>query len=92
MQEAIIFQGINLTLYGMSTVFVFLAVLVIATATMSTILNRYFPEPQAPIARKPIAHKPIAREPVVKVPATVNDPKVLAVIKAAVEQHRASQK
>ena len=38
-------QGLNLMLFGMGTVFVFLALLVIGTTLMSSIVTKYFPEP-----------------------------------------------
>lgn len=77
MQETIMQQGLDLTLFGMGTVFVFLTVLVIATAIMSSIVQRFFPEPEPPIAS---AAGPAS--------TGVTDPKLLAIIKAAIEQHR----
>lgn len=45
MQNQLFAEGINLMLMGMGVVFVFLAVLVIATSMMSGLIQRYFPEP-----------------------------------------------
>jgi oxaloacetate decarboxylase (Na+ extruding) subunit gamma len=81
MQETIMQQGVDLMLFGMGTVFVFLTVLVIATSIMSSVISRFFPEPEAPIAPQPVM-----------APAGVNDPKLLAIIKAAVDQHRTKNK
>ncbi len=78
MQQEIMQQGLDLMLFGMGSVFVFLTVLVIATAIMSSIVQRFFPEPVAP------EPTPAPAAP----PAGVNDPKLLAIIKAAVDQHR----
>lgn len=77
MQETIMQQGVDLMLFGMGTVFVFLTVLVIATTIMSSVVQRFFPEPE-PVLPAP---KPAA-------PTGVTDPKLLAIIKAAIEQHR----
>lgn len=40
METTLIDQGLSLMLFGMGTVFVFLAVLVFATTTMSAIVNK----------------------------------------------------
>jgi len=78
MQQDILQQGFDLMLFGMGTVFVFLTVLVIATLIMSTLVQRFFPDaPEPQLANVPTA------------PAGVTDPKLLAIIKAAVDQHRA---
>lgn len=44
MQDNLIDQGLNLMLYGMGTVFVFLTLLVFATTLMSKVVNRLVPE------------------------------------------------
>lgn len=44
MQETLIDQGLNLMLYGMGTVFVFLTILVFATGMMSRIVARFSSE------------------------------------------------
>ena len=49
MQGDIVSQGLELMLYGMGTVVVFLALLVVATTGMSRLIGRYFPEPEAPV-------------------------------------------
>ena len=41
MQTSLIDQGLDLMLYGMGTVFVFLTILVFATALMSRIVNAF---------------------------------------------------
>lgn len=78
MTESLLQQGMDLMLFGMGTVFVFLTVLVIATGLMSQAITRFFPEP--------IIEKPVAK-PVAATTAAV-DPKVVQVIQAAIDQHR----
>ncbi len=80
MQEEILQQGVDLMLFGMGTVFVFLTVLVIATTIMSGIVSRLFPD-----AVKPL---PAAAAP----PKAGVDPKLQAIIKAAIEKHRSRHK
>ena len=43
MQGSIVNQGVELMLFGMGTVLVFLTLLVFAIALMSWVLQRYFP-------------------------------------------------
>lgn len=81
MQQSIMAQGFDLMLYGMGSVFVFLTLLVFATRFMSWLVNRFFPEPLAPIVNKPV---PFASSPTV-------DTQVLAVIQNAIHQHRAKR-
>ncbi|NIB43029.1 OadG family protein [Pseudomaricurvus alkylphenolicus] len=83
MQQDIMSQGVDLMLFGMGTVFVFLTVLVIATTIMSSFVQRFLPEAPAP--------EPTAA-PAAAAPTGVTDPKLLAIIKAAVDQHRAKHK
>jgi oxaloacetate decarboxylase gamma subunit len=77
-------QGVQLMIYGMGTVFVFLAVLVLVTISMSYIVNRFFPdavpsvEPKAQTARQ--------------APQSGDDSTLLAVITAAIHQYRSNQK
>ena len=77
MEYSILEQGLDLMLYGMGTVFVFLTVLVFATRAMSALVGRFEPEP-APVATQP--------------PAAAADEQLLAVISAAIHAHRQSRK
>jgi oxaloacetate decarboxylase gamma subunit len=81
MQGDIIAQGLELMLYGMGTVVVFLVLLVVATTGMSGFIVRYFPEPAPPtvVTRERKPGKAAAGE---------LDPGVVAVITAAIHQHR----
>ena len=84
--QALLQQGIELMIYGMGTVFVFLAILVVVTTTMSTLVNRFFPEqvvaakPQAPVKPQAAAAQ------------ATDDATLMAVISAAVHQYRSRQK
>lgn len=78
MQQTLIQQGLDLTFYGMGVVFVFLTLLVICTMVMSLIVEKFFPEPEPEI---PVASFSTNRGPV--------SPRVLAVIQAAIHEHRA---
>ena len=76
MQQDIVGQGVELMLYGMGTVVVFLALLVVATTAMSAFVGRYFPEAEKAA---------VAAGKSVSAPA---DNELVAVISAAVHQHR----
>ncbi len=82
MQEHLLSQGFNLMFYGMATVCVFLALLVLVTNLMSAIVLRFFPE-QPDVA--------LARAGNVEKTATSVDAKTLKVIQSAIEQHRAKR-
>ncbi len=76
MTGTLIDQGLELMLFGMGTVLVFLTLLVFATLLMSGLLARFAPpEPVAVV-------QPGAR------PAPAIDDTLLAVITAAIHQHR----
>lgn len=83
MQESLFGQGISLMIYGMGTVFVFLATLIVVTLVLSRIITRYFPETSAAPKSSSL---PRAKS------AVVVEPEVLAAIKAAIQQHRAQRR
>ena len=80
MTDDIVGQGVELMLYGMGTVVVFLALLIVITTAMSTVINRYFPEAPAPAPATPR-------------PAATAEPseEVVAAISAAIHQHRSKR-
>jgi len=78
MSASLMQQGFDLMLFGMGTVFVFLTLLVISVTIMSTVIQKFFPEAEPEPTPGPA---PVA-------PAQVNDPKLIAIIQAAIEQHR----
>jgi len=81
MQGDIIQQGMDLMLFGMGAVFIFLALLVAATTAMSNTVQRLIPaSADAPMS-----------PPQAIVSTAVNDPKLVAIIEDAVRQHRAKR-
>ena len=80
MDNGILAQGMELMLYGMGTVVVFLGLLVVITSTMSAVVNRYFPEPPAPVAVPSAGRK--------SGPVPHANPEVVAAISAAIVRHR----
>jgi oxaloacetate decarboxylase gamma subunit len=79
MQTSLIDQGLDLMLYGMGTVFVFLTILVFATTLMSRIVNAFANTELDPPELKPAQH-----EGVVDAPSA----QVLEAIKLALKAHR----
>ncbi len=88
MQGDIVAQGLELMLFGMGTVVLFLALLVVFTTAMSRLIERFFPEPPAPPAPQPAAH---ALSTAVA-PAPAVDDRLAAVIAAAVHAHRSRRR
>lgn len=83
MSNDIVAQGLELMLFGMGTVVVFLALLVVITTTMSRFIGRYFAEPLAPAPTRPAAPKQAV--------GSAPGDEVVAVISAAIRQHRQSK-
>ena len=79
-QESLLAQAIDLMLYGMGTVYVFLGLLIAVTTLISKWVVRLFPDPLPKI--KPT--KTTTAKPVTEVDAAT-----LRVIRAALDQHRA---
>ena len=83
MQGDIVNQGMELMLYGMGTVVVFLTLLIAATTFMSWFLGRYFPEPEIPL---------IGAGPARAAPSqAADDARLVAVITAAIHRHRSGK-
>ncbi len=80
MQDLLVQQGIDLMLFGMGTVFVFLTLLVITTIVMSFVVQRFFPELETE-----------QEIPTAGSPAPAN-PTLIAIIQSAIDQHRKRQK
>lgn len=85
--SGILAQSFELMVLGMGFVFVFLAILVVATNAMSRIAMKYFPEP---VVQKPAPARPTANA---SQPGSGQvDATTLAVITAALKQHRSRHK
>lgn len=78
-QTDIVSAGLELMLYGMGTVIVFLTLLVLATILMSRLVGRFFPEPEI---------RPTAARQASGAPAPAQDTQLMAVIAAAIHKHR----
>jgi oxaloacetate decarboxylase gamma subunit len=81
MQMTLFEQALDLLIFGMGTVFVFLALLVVAVNMMSRFIDTYFPE--AVVEEAPAPKR--------KMTSDAIDPTTLAVIQAAIRQHRDKQ-
>ena len=86
MQGDIVAQGVELMLYGMGTVVLFLALLVLAILVMSRFVSRYFPEEESSAAAALQKLRGRAQ------PQPADDPNLVAVITAAIHQHRINKK
>lgn len=82
MQESLLSQGLDLTIYGMGSVFVFLGLLIVMTTAVSKLVLRFFPE--VPLAAPPNAWRPTSSQATEEV-----DQRTLQVIRTALVQHRA---
>ncbi|MHA7815548.1 MAG: OadG family transporter subunit [Pseudohaliea sp.] len=80
MDESLLHQGLDLMLFGMLTVVLFLSLLVLATGTLSALVRRFAPRVPAP-APAPAAPRGSA-------PPGAPSPAVVAAITAAVARHR----
>ena len=81
-QDDIFMQGVELMIFGVGAVAIFLSLLVLVTSLTSSFMSRYFPEqrePSAPAAAASSAILPAARP---------GQPELVAVIAAAIQQHR----
>lgn len=72
-------DGLGLMVLGMGFVFLFLVILIFATGYMSRLLNHFFPEVAVAATSKPVMGVS---------PTEAVDPQLVAVITAAVHQHR----
>ena len=79
--DNLVSQGFELALFGMGTVFVFLALLIVATKVMSALVQRY--EPVASLS---------SAEAVAQGASMPDSGRLVAIISAAIAQHRASNK
>jgi oxaloacetate decarboxylase gamma subunit len=75
MKGTLIQQGIDLMIYGMGTVFIFLISLVLVIGAMSRLINKFFTEANDPVAIA--AGNSDQVEPLIK-----------KIIQSAIDQHR----
>jgi len=80
-------EGIELMLFGMGFVFVFLTLLVFVTGLMSKLVMKYAPAPEIKPTKK--NRKPAAPSASASVTAANND-ELVAVISAAVHKYRSN--
>ncbi len=83
MQGGLMDQGLELMVFGMGTVVVFLTLLVGATTAMSALIQRFFSEDED-------SDWAAAGAPAVR--GDRDDPRLVAVITAALAQHRNSNR
>jgi oxaloacetate decarboxylase gamma subunit len=81
MQDTLIDQGLNLMLFGMGTVFVFLTILVFATTVMSTLVNRF-------AATAKVEQAPTQAAPIAATTQLTVSPNIVSAIEKAVAAHR----
>lgn len=87
MQGTIVNQGVELMLFGMSTVLVFLTVLVLSITLMSWVLSRYFPVVETASGDT----LPTRAPPHGVVDSATNDTALVAAISAAIHRHRSKK-
>ena len=80
MQNELMQQGVELMLYGMGTVFTFLALLIVATTFMSIVVRRFVKPELLPA-------KVVHRQPVEE-----NDEQLVGIIGAAIHKYRSRNK
>lgn len=80
-EHELIQQGMDLLLFGMGTVFVFLTLLVFSTSLMSSFINKFFPEAPKEVR---VAVNTSRKTDEIK-------PDTLQAIRLAIAEHRARQ-
>ena len=74
MDTNLVMEGFKFMALGMGTVFMFLVVMIFCMNLMSTIIHKYFPEPQADL------DTPVQNQ--------TDNKKIVAAISAAITHHR----
>ena len=98
--QSLLQQGLDLMIFGMSTVFIFLAVLVAVTTLVSVVIRHFFPDnlisepPLADLPRTspqtvdPLVGKPGNDEAAVKYHGKLERYQLLKILQKAVDQYR----
>jgi len=76
METNLVLEGFKFMGLGMATVFTFLVIMIVCMNLMSSIIHRFFPEPQASV------------EPHVQAQPQQDNKKIIAAITAAISYHR----
>nr|WP_067288366.1 OadG family protein [Marinobacterium profundum] len=84
--DSLLSEGLELMVFGMGFVFVFLTLLVFVTGLMSKLVMKYGPAPEIKQAKK---RKPASASASASAPAADND-ELVAVISAAVHKFRSN--
>ena len=84
MTDPLLQQGLDLMIYGMSTVFLFLTLLVSVTVIASAVIRRLFPETPEPAPVSPNSVSTINSLP----SKGAIDKKLLTILQNAIDQHR----
>lgn len=79
-ESTLLEQGLDMMLYGMGSVFVFLFTLVVAIRLMSSLIAKFFPEPLISADQGASA--------VASIDSLTTDPLTTKIIQAAIDQHR----
>ena len=87
MTETVLQQGIDLMVYGMGSVFLFLAILVTVITVVSTVIDRFFFDQEPiPKAEHVGPESPLSQP----TPSQTMNTKLLAILQGAIDQHRGS--
>ncbi|MGB3621532.1 oxaloacetate decarboxylase [Ketobacter sp. MCCC 1A13808] len=79
----LLWEGVNLMVVGMGAVFVFLMLLVFTTSVMSALVARFLPQPNHPV---------VTETPTPARATGTDNSTLMAVITAAIHQHRSRHK
>lgn len=85
MEQTLLQQGVQLMLFGMGTVFVFLVLLILCTSIMSRAVLRFAPE-------EPVLPTINSAPPLGRAAQNPDQTRLIAAISAAVHRHRARRR
>jgi oxaloacetate decarboxylase gamma subunit len=88
MAETMLQQGIDLMVYGMASVFLFLVILVTVITLVSGVIDRFFCEQESTPKIGHIKYESSLSQPA---PVKILNTKLLAIMQNAIDQHRGNQ-